>query len=570
MGIRDRVAALLGISAFRGAPDTIQPSIDSKEVDAIREAHGGQLALTPQSQTRWYLRDLEAAELAADTGDLSFAARLMRSARRDGIYGGVLSTRTGGLVRLTKRYRGDPEIKDALDVNDDETRGIFDEMFPATELALLAADGFELGVAVAEMVPVVGRDFPVMVRLDPEWLWYRWNDNRWYYRSIAGMLPIVPGDGRWILHMPGGRVSPWQHGAWRAIGRAYIRKEHAAFRKDNWEAKLANSARVAVAPQGASETQKDSWFRSVMAWGVNTVFGMTPGYDVKLVESNGRGYESFQQTISDQNDEFKMSVAGQLVTSDGGAGFQNSDIHKSIRADLIKETADGLAHTINTQGLPQYIIDHFGEEALFPGSAVEWDVTPPKDRNAEAMGMQTAAGAISSLTSSLATHGLKLDARAMAIQFGIPIDEDEDEDGLDALLFDVSLSAGLELASQVGLQPTEEAVRSIVERAGIELEDIPTTQAANVAIPLAPTDIAKVVRVDEARASINLTPWGGGDGQVSIAEFGATAEAAGDVEVEDAKTAGDIEVEGAKTSQNREDSDSLEAGSGSIEESGAA
>ncbi len=299
MGIRDRVAALLGFSAHRSlvVPEGFA-TLGDDDVNKIREAHGGQLGLTPQSVTRWYLRDIESAELAADTGDISHAARLMRSARRDGVYSGVLSTRTGGLVRLPKRFRGDDEIIKTLKRDEDETRGVFDEMFPATELALLASDGLELGVGVAELVPVVGRDFPIMVRLDPEWLWYRWNENRWYYRSIAGMLPITPGDGRWILHMPGGRVSPWQHGTWRAVARAYIRKDHANFRKDNWESKLANAARVAVAPQGASEIQKESWFQSVMAWGVNTVFGMTPGYDVKLLESNGRGHESFVATMA--------------------------------------------------------------------------------------------------------------------------------------------------------------------------------------------------------------------------------------------------------------------------------
>ena len=544
MGIRDRVAALLGVSAFREPALGRVVSPDEKTVEAIREAHGGQLQVTPQSQTRWYLRDLESAEHAADTGDLSPAARLMRSARKDGVYSGVLSTRTGGLVRLPVRFRGDERITEQLKQGNDETRGVFGEMFPATELALIAADGVELGIGVGEMVPVVGRDFPVFVRLDPEFLWYRWNENQWYYRSIAGMLPIVPGNGRWVLHMPGGRVAPWQHGLWRAIGRAYIRKEHALYHADNWEAKLANSARVAVSPQGASEAQSDKWFRSVMAWGVNTVFGLTPGYDVKLLESNGRGYEAFRQTIEDQNNEFVIAVAGQTVTTDGGTGFSNQDVHKSIRADLIKETADGLAHTINTQGLPQWIIDRFGEDALSPGAVVEWDVTPPKDRTAEAAALKTTAEAMAQLTQALATHGLTLDAKALAITFGVPFEDPtaDESDKPNALLFDVTLAAALDLASAQGLRPTEDAVRSLMERAGVALEEMPQGETQPRKIDLAPTDIAKVIRASEARASQGLPPFGDERDDKTITELGEGATAEAESEVVEAEAEADIEV----------------------------
>ena len=535
---------MLGVSAHRQFVDPKHlPSLGDPTVNQIREAHGGQLTLIPQTQTRWYLRDVETAEANADTGNLEFAARLMRAARKDGVYSGVLSTRTGGLVRLPKRFRGKDEIVEQLKLGNDETRSVFDEMFPPAELALLAADGLELGIGVAELVPVVGRDFPVLIRLDPEFLWYRWNENRWYYRSIAGMLPITPGDGKWVLHMPGGRVAPWQHGLWRAIGNAFIRKSHANLHKDNWEAKLANSARVATAPAGASEAQQDSWFRAVMAWGVNTVFGMKPGYDVKLVESNGRGYQSFRTTIEDQNNEIIIAVAGQTVTTEGGAGFQNSDVHKSIRADLIKETADGLAYTINTQGLPCWIIDNFGEDALSPGAVVEWDVTPPKDRNSEASAMQTTATAITQLTQALATHGLKLDAKSLVTQFGIPVEEGNKT--ADAFLFDMTLTAALALAQQVGLQPTEESVKAIVERAGVQLEDVPTDAVPAVKLPLAPTDLAKVVRASEARASVQLPPFGDDRDDKTVSELGADveADAEADGEKDVVKTEAELEQE---------------------------
>src|SRR5690606_32543615 len=178
------------------------------------------------------------AQRAADGGDLSVLFQLMHASRSNGAFSGVLSTRTDGLVQLPKKFTGHPEAVAALEVGHDSVRSMFDEMCPPGELALMASDGILGGVAVGELVPVVGRDFPVLVRLDPQFLQFRWNENRWYYRSVVGLLPITPGDGRWVLHVPGGRIAPWNNACWRAIGLAHIRTEHAELHKDNWEGKL--------------------------------------------------------------------------------------------------------------------------------------------------------------------------------------------------------------------------------------------------------------------------------------------------------------------------------------------
>jgi hypothetical protein len=405
------------------------PSLDDPSVIQIREAFGGQISPLPMTRTRWYLEDLEAAEHAADAGDLSMAAQLVNAYGRDGTLAGVRSTRTNGLVMLPKRFRGRKDMVDALQAGGNVARSVFDEMFPATELAKLAADGVDLGVGVAELVPVEGRAHPVMVRLDPQFLYYRWNENRWYYRSFVGLLPITPGDGRWILHTPGGRMAPWRSGLWRGLGRAYIRKDHAAMYKDNWESKLAHPARVATAPAGATEEQRKGWFRRVMAWGVNTVFSLPVGYNVALLESNGRGWESFDKTIAAQNAEIIVALAGQTVTTDGGSGFANADIHKTIRADLIKSDGGGLAHTISTQGLPQWVLMMFGEAALGECATVEWDTAPAKDRAAEALALVGIANAIKGLTEAIAQASVadeadrpRLDLGALLTRFGVPVE----------------------------------------------------------------------------------------------------------------------------------------------------
>lgn len=417
VSLRTRLAALLGISTFTMGVANTTPTLGDPEVDARRALYGGQLSPLPITQTRWQLSDIEAAERAADVGDMAPAARLMRTVRKDGTVAGLLEARTGGVIRLPKKFRGNPDIVAALELGHESVRSVFDEMFPPHELQTFAGDIILLGVAVGELVPVEGRDYPVFVRLDPEFLVFRWAENRWYYRSVVGFLPITPGDGRWVLHTSG-RVAPWNNGLWRAVGRAWLDKEHARLHKANWEGKLANPARVAISPSGAGEKQKQSWFRAVMNWGINTVFGLTPGYDVKLLESNGRGYECFLQTIEKSDRDIAIALAGSTVLVDGGAGFSNSDNQALVRADKIKGTADGLAYTINTQGIPQFVVDRWGEEALEQSAIVEWDVTPPQDRSADATSLVQAGAALKGLAEM---YGDRIDLEAFAVRFGIPL-----------------------------------------------------------------------------------------------------------------------------------------------------
>ncbi|WP_437982937.1 phage portal protein family protein [Sorangium sp. So ce117] len=412
------------------SPPASSPIASARPAARSIEAHrrrrrGKRIAPLPVNVTRWYQRDVEDAQHQASQGDLARAGQLYRALRRDGVVQGLLGTRTGGLVRLPKRFAGDPEAV-AFFEGAEGREGTFNAIFPASELAMLDADGVVLGVGVGEFVDVEGSPYPVFCRLDPEYLIYRAHEDRWYYRSFEGLLPITPGDGRWVLYTPGGRQEPWNNGLLWALARAYISKEHAFFLRENWNSKLANPARVAVAPQGASQEQKESWFQKVMAWGVNTVFGLTPGYDAKLLESNGRGYESFRQTIEDSNQEFMISVAGQVVTVTGGAGFANANIHATIRADLIQGDAEALAATLNTQALPVVLPE--GRFPLGVRATVAWDTRPPANLKSEAESLSAAAKAMDDCAAALQRQGLQVDARSLAARFAIPVAGDMDGD----------------------------------------------------------------------------------------------------------------------------------------------
>lgn len=426
MALRERLAdaarSLLGVTVYENATPTTGIEIDDETIDRLRRQLGGNLQPPAIGRYRWHVADLEKATEFAERGDLERVGQLWRAMKRDGLIRGLTSTRTAGLVALPRRFRGDPQIiADLTDEND--SRSVFDEMFPPSELAQMAADGVGIGVGVGELVPVVGRDHPVLVRQDPRFLRYRWNEGRWYFTSIAGQLPIVPGDGRWILHTPGGRIAPWESGDWQSLGRAFIDKEHALLHRGNFGGKLANPARVAYAPNGSTEAQRLGFLSKLIRWGINSVFELPPGWEAKLLESNGRGWEVFGKQIEDANLEIMIAIAGQVVTVTGGTGFANADIHQMIRADLIKQTGDALAYTLNTQGIPPWIFKRYGEKALARSVRVGWDTRPPVDRKDESEAMSGAAKALTELDAALASVDMRLAVDDLVARFGIPVDE---------------------------------------------------------------------------------------------------------------------------------------------------
>lgn len=417
MGIRERVAAMMGTNPYSPKAG-YGPELSSGLVDRLRRAFGGNLAAQPTTQIRWYLSDLELAAHHADAGDISMAAQLWGAMRRDGVISGLMGTLTGGLLALPKTWYGEFGVDELKSKNG--THSVFDLMCPTEELKQFAADGHVLGVAIGELLPVEGRDFPKFVRLEPEFLRYRWIENRWYYQSLAGMLPITPGDGRWVLHIPGGTIRPWMHAIWPALGRSFINKEHALLHRSNFSAKLANPARVAQMPQGRTEEQSAGFLQQLMAWGVNTVFELPPGYEAKLLESNGRGYEVFEAEIETSDKEISISIAGQVVTVDGGVGFQNSDVFRAIRLDIIKEVADSLAQTLNTQVLPHYVAKKHGIGAVDRGAVLEWPIERPKDLAAQADAMTKVAAAITAMREAL-PPGRELDVEELTKRFSLPL-----------------------------------------------------------------------------------------------------------------------------------------------------
>src|ERR1700689_3430732 len=160
-----------------------------------------------------------------------------------------------------------------------------------------------------------------------------------------------------------------------------------------------------------------------MAWGTNTVFELPPGWETKLLESNGQGIEVLQKEIDTCDNEFMVGITGQQVTTTGGSGFANAEFPNQIREDLIEQDAESLAYTVNTQGLPSYIARNYGGwgEVTSRATNVRWVTGKPKELSDQSKTLLQTAQAITALLQALAVSGRELDINALCEQFAIPL-----------------------------------------------------------------------------------------------------------------------------------------------------
>lgn len=477
---------------WESRPLPVLTQLGSSLVTAAAARRGATIIEQPaRSVTEWTPAMVKAALRDADSGSLARPADLVEAMMGDDRVTGVLSTRTHGLLALPLSYYGGSKsackaLEGTRAVAQRQAEpGDWIRMFPENELAHLLAWGILLGVGLAERVfpaerATGEREVPTIRVWHPRWLRFEYTTRRWLLTTADGEIEIQPGDGKWILYLPYGSSRPWSHGAWRACAFAWVLKQFALHDRARHSEILGSATRVGVVPGSAAPEKKKAFLADLRRMGRNTSMVLPEGFDLKMVEATGRTWEIYGAQVEWADRAIAISLAGQFVTTEGTKGFSNGNIHADIKLDLIKFTAESLITCLHDQGVVPWAVDNFGKADAAPWA--QFDTSPPEDKKATAEALLTIGSAITTIDGALAASGARVDARA------------------------------------------------VVDRFGVEVIDLPADVGKAPSIALAPTDLAKVVRVNEARASGGLGPLllANGepdpDGLLTVAAFAAKQE----------------------------------------------
>lgn len=302
---------------------------------------------------------------------------------------------------------------------------------------------------------------------------------------------IVHGDGRWVVYQQND-WEPWKYGAILAV--ALIWADHAYGVRDRSRAANAhgNAKIVGTMPEGLALqdgvghlTPEGSAFMDLLKLvaSAETPVGIKPfGSTLDYIVNNSTAWQIFKEIVDSGDKAADRVYLGHDVSVPAAGGDAVGYLF-GVRNDIVEGSLRAIERGIRTGVIEPWAALNFGDSALAPDRAY---LFPDADEDARRKSLAERTKAFYDAIQSAKENG-----------------------------FDVTPAYLTSLAKDFGvIEPV-----------------LPTSSNRAPTVTLAPTDVAKVVLVNEARASAGLGPLmkGGAtdpDGSLTVSAFSAKQEAA--------------------------------------------
>lgn len=413
-------------SLFVPAPSTTPGKVNDGGASAAIRDKNHELMYRP-NLSGWTPDRVLAAISQAESGSLQQASDLADAMLTDARISGILDTRTHGLLGLPISFVGGaPQAISDLEGTPGEP-GEWWKMFDEPELSKLLTNGLMLGVGLAQLVPlpkVLGQ--PSRFRMETwssRWLSHNQHNSgrpsEWEVQTEEGIIPIVPGDGRWILFTPYGSRRPWASALYTKLAIPWLLKRFSLEDRANHSETLGSPIWVGTASQGSTEKQRSKFLSQLRSLGKSGKVVLPNGWDFNLRESTSKSWEIYTEQVKWANEEFAIGIAGQLVTTEGTSGFSNGSIFENIKGDYIRLDGQRLSGCIREQGLEHWARLNYGQRKDAPWP--QWATEKPLDLAVAADSIGKLGQSIKAMDEALAPHGMKVDAKKLVDQHGIPV-----------------------------------------------------------------------------------------------------------------------------------------------------
>jgi phage gp29-like protein len=396
------------------------------------------------SLTDWdNIRLVKSALWQMEQGVMLEAANLLEMMLRDDRIAAVIEQRFLGLLGLPMDFapgEGDPEEgstqNDPKDPAVKALKKLWPRMFPRAALYQWMIWGQGLGVGLAEQVwefdEETGYWYPRLKVWHPRYLRWDWSTDSFHVVTRdGGDMDVRPGDPKWAFYTPFGHYRGWMHGFVRSLAIPWLFRQWGMRDWIRYSEVYGAPIRGAVVPEGADETKVLRFLQSVTSIGRDVAIklpqkdgpqGVKQGFDLKLIEAAGRGWEGFEKAHNAANGMVAIRVLGQNLTTEIKAGsFAAATIHQNVKQEKIDFDSGSLTETQREQVLAFWAEVNFGSRAKAPRPAGDregfWETEPPEDQKAAGDGLKAIGDGIVALQAT----GAQVDVDDVLTDAGVPI-----------------------------------------------------------------------------------------------------------------------------------------------------
>lgn len=414
------------------------------------------------------VQQVEGVIIQHDYGQLRSSAMFCDSLMRDDRINATVETRVGALmaapVECTPADDSANASKYAEEIGGSDTRpGRWNDMFTQAVMSGLSFWGSMIGIGIAEIIwrtddttrwtptSTKGTDYsrkrgkgavrwtPRLKLWHPQFLYWDWGNFRWMLLCQEGTVPLPNtdeqphSDGKWVIYTPRGYQYGWLRALLRPLAYKYLMRgwnyrDWARFNERHGQPILG-----AITPKDADDDVKAEFVNSVRLGAADAVVELPQDnssdngdkFDLKLIESKGRSFDSFDKFKTQLDTDIAITVLGQNLTTEGGAAGGGGskalgEVQNQVRLDKRREDAV-LADVIREQVLYWDALFNHGDGDLAPRPA--YQVDPPEDETEEGMAFKALGDGITSLN---AAAGGALDVRTMLEEHGLPLLSEEE------------------------------------------------------------------------------------------------------------------------------------------------
>jgi hypothetical protein len=220
-----------------------------------------------------------------------------------------------------------------------------------------------------------GLDYaPTMRPFPPVFTWYEWTLRKFMAVSQDGMVPIIPGNGKWIEHAPYGSYRGWIRGAIRPVVEPWMLR-HFGFRDMARFGEVhGNPTRVGKVPIVGDPQQRLDFENALANLGADAAMIVPTGvaedgtgYDYELVEAEGSAWQVHPAQI----DRCDMAIVLALLminldTSVDGGSAWGAKSKMDVRSEGAQLDNQSWKRTLYMQLARPFAYLNYGDANLAP------------------------------------------------------------------------------------------------------------------------------------------------------------------------------------------------------------